>query len=162
MTKAKLTVRVAPDLARRLENLSARRGVPQAAIMEAAIASHLSPDGADRREAAFVRRLDRLTRQMERLQRDTTINGEAIALFVRFWLSVTPQLPEQSQAAARAKGAERYAGFVDTLGRRLQQGKSLAREVSEEIDPGAAFRSAVAEDEPIDGADTVQEAAHVG
>jgi hypothetical protein len=162
VTKVKLTARVAPDIARRLEDLAARRGVPQAAIMEAAIASHLSPDGADRREAAFVRRLDRLTRQMERLQRDTTINGEAIALFVRFWLSVTPQLPEQAQAAARAKGAERYAGFVDTLGRRLQQGKSLAREVSKEIDPGAALRGAVVDDQPSDGAQHDGEAAHVG
>ena len=38
--------------------------------------------------------------------------------------------PEQAQAAARAKGAERYEAFVDALGRRLAKGPTLLREVS--------------------------------
>lgn len=94
--KTKLTVRVAPDIARKLEQQAQRANLSLAAVAEAALASHLSPDSADRREAAFTRRLDRLTRQVERLQRDHTINGEAIALFVRFWLAVTPTLPDSA------------------------------------------------------------------
>jgi hypothetical protein len=58
-----------------------------------------------------------------------------MALFVRFWLAVTPPLPESAQAAAKAKGAERYRDFVETLGRRLQRGNSLVREISLEIWP---------------------------
>jgi hypothetical protein len=104
-------------------------------VIEAAIASLLSPDSVDMREAAFVRRLDRHTRQLERLERDLAIAIETIALFVRFWLAVTPPLPESAQAAAKAKGAERYRDFVETLGRRLQRGNSLVREISLEIWP---------------------------
>lgn len=156
--KTKLTVRVAPDLARKLESQAQRSHTSLAAIAEAALASHLSPDGADRREAAFARRLDKLSRQVERLQRDQTITGEAIALFVRFWLSVTPPLPDSAQGAARAKGAERYAGFVEALGRRLQHGRSLVSEVSEEI-PGDGLNGAA----PVgDDAPASEEAAHVG
>ncbi len=36
----------------------------------------LSPDGADKREAAFARRLDRLSRQVQRLERDLGVTAE--------------------------------------------------------------------------------------
>src|SRR4051794_26043347 len=125
--KSRLNIYFAPDRLDQLAELSARRGLTKSSIVEAAVASFLSPDAADRREAAFVRRLDRLSRQLERLERDLTIGVETMALFVRFWLTVTPPLPESAQPAARAKGSERYEAFVETLGRRLQQGRSLVR-----------------------------------
>lgn len=133
--KNRLNIYFAPDLLDRLAALAAQRGVTKSSVVEAALTSFLSPDAADRREAVFVRRLDRVSRQLERLERDLTIGIETLALFVRFWLSVTPPLPESAQAAAKAKGSERYEGFIETLGRRLQQGRSLIREVSEEIYP---------------------------
>ena len=73
-------------------------------VAEAAIASFLSPDASERHEVTLARRLDRITRQMERLERDVGISVETVALFIRFWLMATPSLPEQIQAAARAKG----------------------------------------------------------
>jgi len=88
-------------------------------------------------EAALGRRLDRLTRQVERLERHLTISNEALALFVRFWLTVTPPLPDTAQPAAQAKGRERYEGFVEALGRRLAKGQSLAQEISQEVIPTA-------------------------
>ena len=59
-----------------------------------------------------------------------TIGNEAVALFVRFWLTATPPLPEAMQAAAQAKGRERYDGFVEALGRRLAKGRMLADDIS--------------------------------
>ena len=84
-------------------------------------------------EAALGRRLDRLTRQVERLERHVTISNEALALFVRFWLTVTPPLPDTAQPAAQAKGRERYEGFVEALGRRLAKGQTLAQEISQDV-----------------------------
>jgi hypothetical protein len=40
---------------------------------------------------------------------------EALALFVRFWLTPTPPLPDTAQPAAQAKGRVRYEGFVEAL-----------------------------------------------
>jgi hypothetical protein len=77
----------------------------------------------------LARRLDRLSRASERLERHVTIGNEALALFVRFWLTSTPALPDTSQAAAQAKGRERYQSFVETLGRRLAQSRSFVDEV---------------------------------
>ena len=105
----------------------------QALVVEAALASHLSPDGADRLEAALARRLDRITRHLERIERHVGISNEALAVFVRFWLTSTPPLPDTAQAAAQAKGRERYDGFVEALGRRLARGRTLADEVSLDV-----------------------------
>jgi predicted transcriptional regulator len=131
--RTKHTFRLPPDLAAQLADYAHRKRVPQALIVEAALSSHLSPDSSERMEAALGRRLDRLTRQVERLERHSTISNEALALFVRFWLTVTPPLPDTAQPAAQAKGRERYEGFVEALGRRLAKGQTLAQEVSQEV-----------------------------
>jgi predicted transcriptional regulator len=131
--RSKHTFRLPPDLARKLADYAARKRVPQALVVETALASHLSPDGADRLEAALARRLDRTTRQIERLEHHVKISNEAIALFVRFWLTSTPPLPDNAQTVAQIKGRERYEGFVEALGRRLARGGSLADEVIADI-----------------------------
>jgi predicted transcriptional regulator len=128
--RTKHTFRLPPELASKLADYASRKRVPQALVVEAALASHLSPDGADRLEAALARRLDRMTRQMERLERYVAISNEAIAVFVRFWLTSTPTLPDAALATAQTKGRERYNGFVEALGRRLARGRSLANELS--------------------------------
>ena len=136
--RTKHTFRLPPGLAGQLADYAAQKRVPQALVVETALASHLSPDGADRIEAALARRLDRMTRQIERLERHAAISNEALALFVRFWLTTTPPLPDAAQAAAQAKGRERYEGFVEALARRLAKGPTLAKEISTDFDPNSS------------------------
>jgi hypothetical protein len=130
MKKHRLSVYLDPEIMAQLTDLAGRKEQSKSLIAEAAIMSFLTPDDADQREAAFARRLDLLTRQGERLERDLSIAVEALALFIRFWLTVTPSLPESAQTAAQAKGRERFESFLETLGRRLSKGQSLLREVS--------------------------------
>src|ERR1700722_8406807 len=131
--RTKHTFRLPPDLAGKLADYAARKGVPQALIVEAALASHLSPDGADRLEAALARRLDRMSRHLERIERHVDISNEALAVFVRFWLTSTPALPETALAAAQAKGRDRYEGFVEALGRRIARGRKLSDEIVRDL-----------------------------
>src|SRR5262245_46620711 len=131
--RTKHTFRLPPQLARQLADYADRKRVPQALVVETALSSYLSPDNSERMEAALSRRLDRLTRQVERLERHVTITNEALALFVRFWLTATPPLPDTAQSAVQAKGRERYEGYVEALGRRLAKGQTLADEISQDI-----------------------------
>jgi hypothetical protein len=55
------------------------------------------------------------------------------SLFVNYWLTLIPSLPESAQAAAQAKGRERFEAFIDILGRRLASGKSVLREISIDV-----------------------------
>src|SRR6266436_7446376 len=132
MKKTQLSIYLDQEIFASLEVYAKRQGKPKSLVAEAAIASFLSPDDSDRREAAIAKRLDRIVRVLERLERNDGITLETIALFIRFWLTSTPALPEQSSPAARAKGAERYDRFVEALGRRLFSGSTLLKEVSVE------------------------------
>jgi predicted transcriptional regulator len=117
---------------RALDLLAARTGRAKSEIVRAALASFLTPDGPEQLEAALSRRLDRLARAQDRQERDLGIGLEALALFIRAWLTATPPVPEPGRAAAEAKGRERYLGFVEALGRRLAAGRSLRDEVLED------------------------------
>lgn len=131
--KRKVTVYLDPAVEKALVEFAARRDRSQSMIAEAAIASFLSPDDAERREAIIARRLDQFDRRMTRVERDVGIAVETLAVFIRFWLATTPALPEPAANAAKAKVGERYEGFVTALGRRLAQGPTLRQEVSEDV-----------------------------
>ena len=131
--KLKFTVYLDPDVTQALADFAARRDQSQSMIAEAAIASFLSPDDAERREAIVAKRLDQLDRRMARLERDLGIAVETLAVFIRFWITTTPALPEPAAQAARAKAGERYEAFVAALGRRLAQGPKLRQEISEDV-----------------------------
>lgn len=130
MKKTQISIYLDPEIFAGLQAYATRQGKPKSLVAEAAIASFLSPDDSDRREAAIARRLDRIVRVLERLERNDGVTLETIGLFIRFWLTSTPALPEQSSPAARAKGAERYDRFVEALGRRLSSGSTVLKEVS--------------------------------
>lgn len=140
MRKQQLTVYLEPATFDDLAAYAGRRAHSKSLVAEAAIASFLSPDAAGRQEAAIAKRLDRIIRVLERLERNDTITLETLALFVRAWLAATPTTPEQGIAAARAKGAERYEQFVVALGRRLSSGGSLASEITTELSSGSDRR----------------------
>lgn len=139
--RTRMNVYFDPALLKQVETLAMRRKVSKSAIVEAALASFLSGDSAEQLEAAMSRRLDRLGRQIDTLDEDVAVLGETLSLFVQFWLTITPPLPASTQSSARAKGTERFEGFVQTLGRRLATGdrflKELSRDVeSQPVDPG--------------------------
>nr|WP_199262000.1 CopG family transcriptional regulator [Paracoccus binzhouensis] len=131
--KKKVTAYLDPEVEKALADFAARRDQSQSMIAEAAIASFLSPDDAERREAVIARRLDQIDRRMTRMERDLGIAVESLAVFIRFWLTTTPALPEPAAQAARAKAGERYEAFIAALGRRLAQGPKLRQEVSEDV-----------------------------
>ena len=108
-----------------MADYATRKRVSQAELVEAALVSFMSPDGSERMEAAFSRRIDRVIRELERLDRHVEIGNEAFALFFRFWLTANPPLPDAAVAAAQAKGKERYDSFVQALARRMDAGERL-------------------------------------
>ena len=133
-TRTRMNVYFDPELLQQVEMLALRRNVSKSAIVEASVASFLSGDAADRLEAAMARRLDRLGRQMDGLDEDLAVLGETLSLFVQFWLTITPPISDTAQSSARAKGVERFEGFIQTLGKRLATGDRFLKELSRDVD----------------------------
>jgi predicted transcriptional regulator len=135
MAKQHLSIYLDPGLMTALERFARERGRSRSVVAEAAIAGFLSPDDVERREAALIRRLDQQNRTAERLERDLGIAIEMQALFLRYWLTATPALPDAARAAAHAMGAQRFESFVASLGRRLASGARFTRELSFDVPP---------------------------
>lgn len=83
MSRARLNLFIQPEHAKRLNELAIKKGVSKSSIIAAALASWLSPESGDQREIAMAKRLDRLSRQFERLERDQNILIETVALYIR-------------------------------------------------------------------------------
>lgn len=146
MSRVRLNLYLEPAHARRLSELATMRGLSKSSIVAAALASFLSPDGADQREALITRRLDRLTHQFDLLERDQTILIEAVALFIRHYLTVSAPIPVAHQEAVRAQGRARFEQFIEQLGRHLHRGHSLARRLTEELGAETREYAKAAED----------------
>jgi FPC/CPF motif-containing protein YcgG len=129
--KSKHTFRLPPDLADRLADYARRKRVTQAQVVETALNSFLSPDGSERMEAAFSRRIDKVMRQLDKLDYRAELNSEALALFVRFWLTANPVLPDAARAAAQAQGKERFEGFIEALARKMEFGPRLSESIGQ-------------------------------
>lgn len=120
------------ELTEQLEALAAKPGSSKSAIVSDALRAFLARRGANELDERLKVRLDRVSRQLNRIERDQQILLESLALFVRYYLTVTAPLPEADQEAARALGQERFQAFIDQVGRRIAGGRTLVGEVLEQ------------------------------
>jgi hypothetical protein len=78
--KPKLSAYVSDSVAQRLELAAKRPGTNKSALVEAALDRFLNPERDANGGAALIRRLDRMSRQLDRSDRDLSIMAETIAL----------------------------------------------------------------------------------
>ena len=134
--KPKLSVYLSDHVAERLALAARRPGANKSAIVDAALDRFLNPERDPSGDAALVRRLDRINRQLDRVDRDVGIVAETLALYVRYHLTMIPPLPLADREAARALGRDRFEMFVAQVGKRVASGNRLVAEVLERLTSG--------------------------
>lgn len=116
------------ELSARLEALARAPGASKSRLLAAAVTAWLDREGADALELRFAQRLDHLSGQLARIERDGQVTIESLALFIRYMLTVNAPLGEEDDAA-RALGRERFAAFIGRVGQQLASGRrSFAEE----------------------------------
>jgi hypothetical protein len=131
--KPRLSVCLSDNVAERLALAAKRPGAKKSAIIDAALDRFLNPERDPNGDAALMRRLDRMSGQLDRVDRDLSIMAETVALFVRYYLTITPPLPSGDQDAARALGRERFEMFVVQIGKRIASGGRLVADVMQRV-----------------------------
>ncbi|HEX4106010.1 MAG TPA: CopG family transcriptional regulator [Rhizomicrobium sp.] len=111
------------DLTRRLMALAAKPGMSKAGIISAALRSYLEKEGAGVLDDLLQTRMNRLSGQLDRLERDQRIVVQTLAEFVRHHFLVTAAPPESELASRRAQAEARYQSFIETVGRQLAAGR---------------------------------------
>jgi hypothetical protein len=128
--RCRYTTRLSKDLIKRLRRESERRRVPQQRIIETLLLDRYNPEHQEEFEASFVKRLNSIDNHLENLERKIEAVGEAVAIYVKMWLTATPDLLEKEKAAAIARAQRRYERFVAGVEQGVRTGKTLLSEMS--------------------------------
>jgi hypothetical protein len=116
----KSRVRIQPyvprEVAARLRLYAAAQGVPDGAVVHAALNEYLDRDRNDRE--LLKRRLDRNTVGISEVRRDIAIVAEALGTFVHAWFAVTPVTSgPRDAAAARREARVAYEQLIQRVAR---------------------------------------------
>lgn len=104
-----------------LEALATGPGGNKSKLVNSALRDWLERRGGKEIDQLFKGRLDRISRQLEKVLRDNEVLRESLSLFVRYQLMVTAPLPERDKVAM-AIGHDRFLAFVGQVGRQLKDG----------------------------------------
>ena len=122
-TKPRHNLHLDEDLTRRLSVLAGKPGMSKARIISAALRNYLDKEGAETLDSLLQTRLNRLSGQLDRVERDQRIVVQTLAEFVRHHFLVTAAPPESELASRRAQAEARYQSFIETVGRQLAAGR---------------------------------------
>lgn len=114
--------RLPADIAQRLRTFAAGKGSSQSSVIEAALASYLDDSGE---RAVILRRLDRHSRALGKVNRDVTIMADAFATFVQVWLAQTSRTPDHERVKAERAAERRFTQFKEHLAGRIAKGHSF-------------------------------------
>jgi hypothetical protein len=106
------------DVGEKLQALAAKPGASKSAVLADAVQAWLTRRGTQELDDRFALRLERISTQLARIERDQQVMMESQALFIRYQLTINAPLPEPDQAA-RAVGRHRF----QSLGRPEHRGR---------------------------------------
>jgi predicted transcriptional regulator len=104
-----------------------RRG-NKSKLVNDALAAWLARRGSRELDDHLKLRLDRISREQERIRRDIEVVLESLSLFVRYQLTITAPLPAED-AVALAIGRDRFEQFVGQVGRQIASGTRTLGEI---------------------------------
>ena len=136
--KLRIQPYISPENFHWLKAMAKRPGLSESTIIDGAVTAYRAGESDNKREAAINRRLDRLTRQFGRIERDNLVLAETLATFVHYFLTVTPPVPANQVEAARAKGDMRFDLFVRQVAEALRSGQRILQNAVEDVTADAA------------------------
>jgi AcrR family transcriptional regulator len=147
--KDRITLSLNPETTKRLTLVANYRKGAKSALVEEALDRYLDPERRRILDDAALRRLDTQSKSLSTIARDVAIATETLSLFVRYFLTITPPLPQPEQESARALGRQRFEVFVAQVGRRLASDNRLVSEVLESIRTDNPDLFGAAGDDPV-------------
>lgn len=119
MTTNRLHILLCDETAKLLEGACIQTGATKTALVESAITELLAKKTEKRELEKITARLDRVTKAQERLAGDAAAHSETLALYVLYYLCVTPPVPDASRDSMEALGRKRFEHFIGQVGDRL-------------------------------------------
>jgi hypothetical protein len=103
----------------KLQQYAAKKGVSKSSVNHAALARYLDDTNHDQ---VILRKLDRISRNQERGQRDSDFFVEAFAVFVQIWMAHTPRLADADKPLAEQSALQRFREYAEHVVEKLAEG----------------------------------------
>ncbi|QCB55771.1 CopG family transcriptional regulator [Sphingopyxis sp. PAMC25046] len=110
------------ELSERLAALAKKPGVTMSSILAEALGAWLDRKGVSELQERFGVRLDNLSRAVARIERNSQIEIEILALLARYLLTSIPPVAEGDDVG-RAQGRERFEWFTMKVAEAFRDGR---------------------------------------
>lgn len=117
-------------MVQQIKFVAKERGVTDSSIIEAALREFL---GKTEHEEILLKKMDNLSRQIEKSRREIGALLEVLSAFIRVYLTYERDIPEQEKANAEAKGARKFARFMDLVAEEMRKKRPIFDELNERV-----------------------------
>jgi hypothetical protein len=121
-------------MTQRLQIVAETHRVSKSEILERALQRYLTSENNDPTHDLINIQQEATCRSLRRLERDLAIAMELTATLVRYFLMITPPLPEEAHDAARALGQLRFEQMIESVANRLKTDRGLVGRVMAMMD----------------------------
>jgi hypothetical protein len=121
-------------MTQRLQLVAEAHRLSKSEILERALRRYLTSENNDTTRDLINIQQEANARALRRLERDLAIVLELTATFVRYFVMITPPLPEDAHEAARALGQLRFEQVIESVANRLKTDRGLVARVMTMMD----------------------------
>ncbi len=123
-----VNTRLPIHMVQQIKYVAQERGVTDGSIIEAALREFL---GKTEQEEILLKKMDRLSRQLESMRHEQKAMLEVLSSFIRVYLTHEREIPEQEKNMAELKGARRFSRFMDLVAAELEKNKPFFDELEQ-------------------------------
>jgi Ribbon-helix-helix protein, copG family len=121
-------------MTQRLQLVAEAHRLSKSEILERALRRYLTAENNGPSYDLINIQQEANARSLRRLERDLAIAVELTATFVRYFVMITPPLPEDAHEAARALGQLRFEQVIENVATRLRTNRGLVARVMAMVD----------------------------
>lgn len=123
-----VNTRLPIHMVQQIKYIAQENGITDGSIIEAALRDYL---GKTEHEDVLINKVDKLSRQIEKLRRENGLMLEVVSSFIRVYLTHTQEIPEQEKLNAELRGAKKFSRFMDLVASSLDQNKPFFDELEQ-------------------------------
>jgi hypothetical protein len=120
LNSKQVNTRLPLHMVQQIKFVAHERGVTDGSIIESALREYL---GKTEQEEILLKKMDRLSRQLEQMRRDNRAMLEVLSFFIRVYLTHEREIPESEKTNAELKGAKRFTRFMELVASELDKNK---------------------------------------
>jgi len=121
---------LSPELYEQFKAYCKRVSPTESSVIESALKEYFD-DSKDMN--LLLRRLDRIGRYLNRLERDINATAEALAVYVQLWFAHTPRIGDNEKDAARQEAWNQYQKFVDYVANQMAGGHRFIDDLVQDV-----------------------------